>query len=98
MDEPTANLDYGSQLRLVSHIRRLAGEGLAIVLSTHHPDHALQAADRVALMKDGLLTALGLPRDVLTPAVLEALYGIDAVIGSVPGSAALVCAPRLDLP
>lgn len=94
MDEPTANLDYGNQMRLLAHIRRLAAKGLAIVLSTHNPDHALQAADRVALLKDGRLAALGTPRETLTPAALRDLYGIDVVIGSVPGSDALVCAPQ----
>jgi iron complex transport system ATP-binding protein len=98
MDEPTANLDYGNQMRLIARIRGLAGQGLAIVLSTHNPDHALQAADRVALLKDGALMALGAPRGTLTPDALRTLYGIDVVIGSVPGSAALVCAPRLDRP
>jgi iron complex transport system ATP-binding protein len=98
MDEPTANLDYGNQMRLLAHIRRLAAQGLAVVLSTHNPDHALQAADRVALLKDGRLEALGPTRETLTPEALKTLYGIDVVIGSVPGTAALVCAPRLDPP
>lgn len=94
MDEPTASLDYGNQMRLLAHIRRLAADGLAIVLSTHNPDHALQAADRVALLKDGELTALGATRETLTPNALKTLYGIEVVIGSVPGSDAFVCAPR----
>ncbi|WP_439622065.1 ABC transporter ATP-binding protein [Shinella sp.] len=94
MDEPTANLDYGNQMRLLAHIRTLAGQGLAIVLSTHNPDHALQVADRVALLKDGTLMALGAPADTLTPQTLKDIYGIDVVIGRVEGSEALVCAPR----
>ncbi|WP_439615122.1 ABC transporter ATP-binding protein [Shinella sp.] len=94
MDEPTANLDYGNQMRLLAHIRTLAGQGLAIVLSTHNPDHALQVADRVALLKGGTLMALGAPADTLTPQTLKDIYGIDVVIGRVDGSEALVCAPR----
>jgi iron complex transport system ATP-binding protein len=94
MDEPTANLDYGNQMRLLAHIRTLAGKGLAIVLSTHNPDHALQVADRVALLKDGTLMALGAPAETLTPQRLKDIYGIDVVIGRVEGSEALVCAPR----
>lgn len=96
MDEPTASLDYGNQMRLLTEIRRLAVGGLAIVLSTHNPDHALQVADRIALLKDGVLAALGSPRETLTPAALKALYGIDVVIGRVPGSDALVCAPQAE--
>ncbi len=96
MDEPTASLDYGNQMRLLAHIRRLAADGLAIVLSTHNPDHALQAADRVALLKDGAMAALGRTRETLTADALKTLYGIDVVIGSLPGSDAFVCAPRID--
>jgi iron complex transport system ATP-binding protein len=95
MDEPTANLDYGNQLRLLEHIRQLAARGPSIVLSTHNPDHALQAADRVALLKGGTLVAVGTPGAVLTPQALKDIYGIDVVIGAVEGSEARVCAPLL---
>ena len=60
--------------------------------------HALQVADRVALLKNGTLMALGPPAQTLTPETLKSLYGIDVVVGMVPGSSALVCAPRSDPP
>jgi iron complex transport system ATP-binding protein len=96
MDEPTASLDYGNQMRVLSHIRRLTARGLSIVLSTHNPDHAFLIADRVALLHEARLAALGAPEDVLTPRALKQLYDIDVVIGSVAGSPARLCAPRLD--
>ncbi|MEI3854537.1 MULTISPECIES: ABC transporter ATP-binding protein [unclassified Ensifer] len=95
MDEPTANLDYGNQMRVLSHIRALAARGLSVVLSTHNPDHAFLVADRVALLHASKLAALGVPKAVLTPAALKKLYDIDVVIGSIDGSAACLCAPRL---
>ena len=95
MDEPSASLDYGNQMRLLAHIRRLARQNLSIVLSTHNPDHAFLAADRVALLNGGSLTALGTPADVLTPETLKELYDIDVVVGALDGSAR-ICAPRLD--
>lgn len=93
MDEPTANLDYGNQMRVLSHIRTLAARGLSIVLSTHNPDHAFLVADRLALLHASRLVALGPPGDVLTPAILKTLYDIDVVIGSIDGSDARLCAP-----
>ncbi|MFB9949879.1 ABC transporter ATP-binding protein [Rhizobium puerariae] len=96
MDEPTASLDYGNQMRVLSHVRRLAGEGISVILSTHNPDHAFMVADRVALLHEGALAALGPPGDVLTPEWLKRLYDIDVVIGSLPGSASPSCSPRLD--
>ena len=94
MDEPTANLDYGNQMRVLSHIRSLAERRLSVVLSTHNPDHAFLVADRVALLHASKLIALGSAREVLTPAALKQLYDIDVVIGSIDGSKARLCAPR----
>ncbi len=96
MDEPASSLDYGNQMRLLAQIRQLAKTGLSVVLSTHNPDHAFLAADRVALLKDGGLHAVGAPDDVLTPEAMKAIYGIDVVIGMVAGGGAPVCSPRLD--
>ena len=44
MDEPTASLDFGNQVVVLSEIRRLAERGAGIVLSTHDPDHAFAVA------------------------------------------------------
>ena len=35
MDEPTASLDFGNQVRVLSEIKTLAGRGIAVILSTH---------------------------------------------------------------
>ncbi len=43
MDEPTASLDLANRIRVAAAIRQLAGQGTAVILSTHDPD---QAADR----------------------------------------------------
>ena len=96
MDEPTASLDYGNQMRVLSHIRRLAREGMSIVLSTHNPDHVFMVADRVALLHEGTLAGLGPPQTVLTPQRIKQLYDVDVVMGVLPGGNAPVCSPRLD--
>ncbi len=96
MDEPTASLDYGNQMRVLSHVRHMAKEGMGIVLSTHNPDHVFMLADQVALLRDGTLAGLGAPADVLTPARLKQLYDIDVVMGVLPGGSFQVCSPRLD--
>ncbi|SFA95985.1 iron complex transport system ATP-binding protein [Rhizobium sp. NFR07] len=96
MDEPTASLDYGNQMRVLSHVRRLAAEGMAIVLSTHNPDHVFMVADRVALLHEGRLAGLGQPAEVLTPATVKRLYDIDVVMGVLPGGSFQVSSPRLN--
>ena len=38
LDEPSANLDFGNQVRVLAEIRRLAAEGVGILWATHAPD------------------------------------------------------------
>ena len=54
MDEPTANLDYGNQHRVLRCVQRLAHEdGYTVILSTHNPQHALSYADAVLALHGG---------------------------------------------
>ncbi len=75
LDEPTASLDFGNQGKVMSEIRTLAAAGHGILFTTHDPNHALRAADRAFLMRDGQRIADGRVRDVLTRARLQSLYG-----------------------
>jgi iron complex transport system ATP-binding protein len=97
MDEPTANLDFGNQSRVLSEIARLKGSGFAVLLCTHDPDHAFQVADRALLLKDGRSLALGATGAALTEANLSELYGIDVRVSEVDigGARRRVCVPRV---
>ncbi|MEA1832737.1 ABC transporter ATP-binding protein [Methylobacterium durans] len=95
MDEPTASLDFGNQARVLGQIRRLAGRGLGVVLSTHDPGHAFLCADRVALLREGALIGLGAPAETVTPASLERLYGVPVAVVPLGGGAGTVCTPLL---
>ena len=50
LDEPTANLDFGNQGKVMREIRALAASGLGVLFTTHDPNHALRAADRAYLL------------------------------------------------
>jgi iron complex transport system ATP-binding protein len=76
LDEPMTGLDFGAQLRLIAQLRNLAAEGRGIVMSTHHPEHAHWACDRVALLEQGRIGAEGPPDQALTTAAIERLYGV----------------------
>ncbi len=80
MDEPTAALDFGNQLLVLSHIRRLADSGLGIVMASHFPDHAFLYSTKVILLKSGGLYAVGTPAEVITEQNLERLYGVNVKI------------------
>jgi iron complex transport system ATP-binding protein len=74
LDEPTASLDFGNQGKVMREIRALAQAGHGVLFTTHDPNHALRAADRAYLLRDGERIAEGKVADVLTKAQLEALY------------------------
>jgi len=77
MDEPATGLDYGHQLRLLERLGQLAAAGYGVLMSTHHPEHALLASTRVLLLENGRIRAAGPPEQVLNPANLQALYDIS---------------------
>lgn len=93
LDEPTANLDFANQARVLDILRVLADSGLAVLMSTHDPDHALACADHVALMSGGRVLAQGAPTDIMTPASLKELYGVEVAIDYLPGARRAVCTP-----
>ncbi|HXF53367.1 MAG TPA: ABC transporter ATP-binding protein [Hyphomicrobiaceae bacterium] len=95
MDEPTASLDFGNQVVVLSEVKRLAAKGLAIMLSTHDPDHAFSIGTRVALLDDGRIVAQGAPADVLTAERLASVYGVRVAIERLAGGQ-VVCAPEYE--
>lgn len=101
LDEPTASLDFGNQARVLREVRALAvREGLAVLMTTHHPDHALLVADAAMLLHGGAMTGPMPPADLITPPRLRAAYGVDAVVGALatPQGERLVCAPLVAPP
>jgi len=80
MDEPTASLDLGNQVRVLAAIEALAGRGIAVVLSTHDPDQAFLCAHRVAMLHQGRLVHVGSPAEVITRESLREIYGADVEV------------------
>jgi energy-coupling factor transport system ATP-binding protein len=65
LDEPTRGLDYRAKQILLELLRGWREEDMAILMVTHDVELAAQAADRVILLENGLITADGLPEEVL---------------------------------
>jgi len=98
MDEPTANLDFGNQVRVMEHIQALARTGMGVLLSTHDPDQAFICADRVAMLHEGRLTRTGTPAEAITAESLRQLYGVDVEVTQVEtgsGARRTACIPLL---
>jgi iron complex transport system ATP-binding protein len=75
LDEPTANLDPQAQAELCLLLRALAAEGVAVLVVVHDLTLAAAYCDRVALLHEGRVAALGPPREVLTEAQVQRVYG-----------------------
>jgi ABC-2 type transport system ATP-binding protein len=73
LDEPTTGLDTRSRRALWDIIRMLASAGTTVFLTTQYLEEADQLADRIAVLHDGRIAALG------TPAELKARVGGDTV-------------------
>ena len=97
MDEPTASLDFGNQVRVLERLAQLAERGIAVLFSTHDPDHAFLCAQRALLIAEGHALALGAPREVLTRESLARMYGVSVRI--VEGADGMhTCVPSLARP
>ncbi|BBB89805.1 putative ABC transporter ATP-binding protein [Methylomusa anaerophila] len=97
MDEPTSNLDFGNQIRVLEYIKKLVNEsGIGVIMTTHYPNHALFYASKVmALGRDGIFS-IGLPGQVITEDYLRQTYGVSVQIIESElknGSEVQVCIP-----
>lgn len=100
LDEPTANLDYGNQARILKIIHELARQGYSIFMTSHFPNHAFLACNKVAVMKGGTILATGSPDDIVTDSCLSDLYSarikvVSARIVDQPRKEIKVCVPLL---
>jgi ABC-2 type transport system ATP-binding protein len=70
LDEPTTGFDPGARRTAWETIRNLRALGKTVLLTTHYLDEAEQLADRVAVLRDGVIVREGRPSD-LTGGVVE---------------------------
>ncbi|MND99563.1 ABC transporter [Ochrobactrum sp. MYb15] len=77
-DEPVAGLDPAHQLELMELFAGLATEKKTVIASLHDLGLAAKYCTRLIVLNKGRLVVDGAPEDVLTPALLKDVYGIDA--------------------
>lgn len=100
MDEPTASLDFGNQYLVLAQVKKLAREGMGVLMVTHNPDHAFYCADRIIAMEDGKILSMGDAGKVINEAVMKAVYHMPVKVRSVSlgeGLDATICIPVPDL-
>lgn len=99
LDEPTVALDLSYQLELAALLLDLQRRiPMAIAVSTHDLNFAASVCRTLVLLKDGAVLAAGPTADVLTPAHIRALYGVEADVTRHPASGRIVVIPMHRIP
>ncbi len=89
LDEPTAHLDLKHQASVLNLVCDLAhAENCAVLLALHDLNLAAQYADRVALLSNGTVAAVGTPEEVLTEENLSPAYGLRIAVYEHPAHGA----------
>ena len=97
-DEPLASLDPAHQLDGLDCLRSIAARGAGVVVVLHDLNQAARVADDVLLMRGGRIMAFGASKNVLTPALIGATYGVSVHAGVTPdGQQFLVTTGRNDV-
>ncbi len=94
LDEPTAFLDLRHRLEVLELVREVTREGRSALVVSHDLGLASRFCDRLAVLAEGEIIAVGRPSQVLVPPVIRRAFGIDATILEGPDGAPLVV-PRL---
>jgi iron complex transport system ATP-binding protein len=87
LDEPTTHLDLPHQLAVLDLALRFTRESdLAVLAVFHDLNLTAEYCDEIALMDDGRILVQGAPREVLTPAWIARVYGVDVSVVPHPAS------------
>ena len=96
LDEPTAHLDYGNQLRALKLIKSLSRRGFGVIVTTHNPDHAVMLDGTVGVLdREGRLRT-GSAEEIVTEELLSRVYRIPVVISHVERAGRKACLTALE--
>ncbi|MFO0996897.1 MAG: ABC transporter ATP-binding protein [Alphaproteobacteria bacterium] len=79
LDEPTNTLDLRNQLEILGLLRdRATRHNLTVVTVIHDLNLAARFSDALAVLDKGRIAAYGRPTEVMTPSLLETVFGVEA--------------------
>ena len=82
MDEPETGLDFKNQLIVLSTIKNTLQErGIATVINTHYPEHALEIANKALLLHRDRRNVFGKVDEILTPSNLGEVFQVEVEMG-----------------
>ncbi|AUI86325.1 iron ABC transporter substrate-binding protein [Vibrio azureus] len=85
LDEPTSALDVAHQHELLSLIRELnQSMGLTVIMVLHDINMAAKFSDQLLALHSGKVIASGAPQELMTPATLQKIYGVELALFTHP--------------
>jgi iron complex transport system ATP-binding protein len=85
MDEPTLHLDINMQFEVLDLVRKLARENkMTVIIVSHDLPMVARYCDRMVLLHDHHIFAMGAPHDILTPENMRTVFRIDAELEKDP--------------
>ncbi len=79
LDEPTSQLDFGNQIKILSKIKEIAVKNhISVILTLHDPNLASIFSDKIIVIQNGKIIKKGDPNDIITKDIIEDLYKIPA--------------------
>lgn len=95
LDEPTTFLDIAHQYEVLSLCSRLHAEGRTLVAVLHDLNQAARFATHLVVMRDGAVVAQGVPAEIITAKLVEAVFGLPARIVPDPVSGTPLVVPAV---
>ena len=81
VDEPTSHLDMKYKLDVMEYLRAMVKQDMTILVAEHDISLMARYCDLCIIMKKGEIVAIGDPKKVITPELIEDVYDVSASVG-----------------
>ncbi len=86
LDEPTTYLDIRYQLQILRLVKQLNSEfNITVIMVLHDINQSLYYSDEIVAMQSGKILSQGVPNEIITPELIEDVYGVTLETGEIDG-------------